>query len=141
MKTTMDYMIGNTAVQIVNKGNCIKVVDVKKRQVRRQLIRSILIGLVLTAIMICASGYVIMLNNRQTMLYNDVFQLKEQVTELEMDKANLEKSVETESIDYTELMNKAKALGMKFPTQEQVYTYQINKSTMVRMNEDSKMVE
>ena len=139
MKTTMDYMIGNTAVQIVKKGNCIKVVDVKKRQIRQQLIRAILIGLVLTAIIICASGYVIMLNNRQTMLYNDVFRLKEQVTELEMDKANLEKSVEAESIDYTELMNKAKALGMKFPKQEQVYTYQT--STMVRMNEDSTIVE
>ena len=30
MKSTTEYMIGNTAVQIVNKGKRICVVDVKK---------------------------------------------------------------------------------------------------------------
>ena len=32
MKTTMEYMVGNTAVQIVNTGKRIKVIDIKKEK-------------------------------------------------------------------------------------------------------------
>ena len=37
MKVTMDYVVGNTAIQIVNTGKKVKIVDVEKQKKKRNL--------------------------------------------------------------------------------------------------------
>ena len=39
MKVTMDYVVGNTAIQIVNTGKKVKIVDVEKQKKKRKFIR------------------------------------------------------------------------------------------------------
>ena len=40
MKVTMDYVVGNTAIQIVNTGKKVKIVDVKNRRRKESLLNS-----------------------------------------------------------------------------------------------------
>ena len=37
MKVTMDYVVGNTAIQIVNTGKKVKIVDVEKQKKKRNV--------------------------------------------------------------------------------------------------------
>lgn len=65
MKSTTEYMIGNTAVQIVNKGKRICVVDVKKRKQKGRMVKRGLVTVIMAAMLTVACFYVVRLNNQQ----------------------------------------------------------------------------
>ena len=52
MKYTTDYVIGNTAIQIVETGRRIKVIDVERRREKKVRIRNVLLMTVLTVLLI-----------------------------------------------------------------------------------------
>lgn len=82
MKSTTEYMIGNTAVQIVNKGKRICVVDVKKRKQKGRMVKRGLVTVIMAAMLTVACFYVVRLNNQQVILGDSVQRLQDQVTVL-----------------------------------------------------------
>lgn len=138
MKTTMDYMVGNTAIQIINKGNKIKVVDVKKEKVRRRIVKHLLSTLIITAMLVVMCFYVVRMENQKVLLDKAVFTLQSQIDKMEKNNIMLQKEEQEEPINYNVIYKKALALGMKFPTNEQMGTYSVEKSTTVRVNGKEK---
>ena len=133
MKTTMDYMVGNTAIQIVNTGRKIKIVDVEKRAVKKRFWkRFFMVSFIATALMVVCF-YVVRLENQKVLLDQQVYELQAQVKDLEKENLVLEKQNEEVPVDYQDIYNRALDLGMKFPTEQQVQTYTVEKSTAVRM--------
>lgn len=61
MKTTMDYMVGNTAIQIVNTGRKIKIVDVEKRAVKKRFWKRFFMVSFIAAALMVACFYVVRL--------------------------------------------------------------------------------
>ena len=61
MKSTTEYMIGNTAVQIVNKGKRICVVDVEKRKLKGRIVKRGLVTVIMAAMLTVACFYVVRL--------------------------------------------------------------------------------
>ena len=128
MKSTTEYMIGNTAVQIVNKGKRICVVDVKKRKQKGRMVT-----VIMAAMLTVACFYVVRLNNQQVILGDSVQRLQDQVTVLKEKTEEMKREASDAALDYDTIFSKAKKLGMKFPKQDQVYDYKVQKSTAVRV--------
>lgn len=133
MKSTTEYMIGNTAVQIVNKGKRICVVDVKKRKQKGRMVKRGLVTVVMAAMLTVACFYVVRLNNQQVILGDSVQRLQDQVTVLKEKTEEMKREASDAALDYDTIFFKAKKLGMKFPKQDQVYDYKVQKSTAVRV--------
>ena len=133
MKSTTEYMIGNTAVQIVNKGKRICVVDVKKRKQTGRMVKSGLVTVIMAAMLTVACFYVVRLNNQQVILGDSVQRLQDQVTVLKEKTEEMKREASDAALDYDTIFSKAKKLGMKFPKQDQVYDYKVQKSTAVRV--------
>lgn len=133
MKSTTEYMIGNTAVQIVNKGKRICVVDVKKRKQKGRMVKRGLVTVIMAAMLTVACFYVVRLNNQQVILGDSVQRLQDQVTVLKEKTEEMKREASDEALDYDTIFSKAKKLGMKFPKQDQVYDYKVQKSTAVRV--------
>lgn len=133
MKSTTEYMIGNTAVQIVNKGKRICVVDVKKRKQKGRMVKRGLVTVIMAAMLTVACFYVVRLNNQQVILGDSVQRLQDQVTVLKEKTEEMKREVSDAALDYDTIFSKAKKLGMKFPKQDQVYDYKVQKSTAVRV--------
>lgn len=133
MKSTTEYMIGNTAVQIVNKGKRICVVDVKKRKQKGQMVKRGLVTVIMAAMLTVACFYVVRLNNQQVILGDSVQRLQDQVTVLKEKTEEMKREASDAALDYDTIFSKAKKLGMKFPKQDQVYDYKVQKSTAVRV--------
>lgn len=133
MKTTMDYMIGNTAIQIINTGNKIKVIDVEKRKIRKKFWGRFILVSLLTAILAVTCFYVVQLENRKVLLDKQVYALQAQIEELEKENLVLEKQNSETPIDYQDIFTRARELGMRFPTNQQIETYTVEKSTAVRL--------
>ena len=133
MKTTMDYMVGNTAIQIVNTGRKIKIVDVEKRAVKKRFWKRFFMVSFIAAALMVAGFYVVRLENQKVLLDQQVYELQAQVKDLEKENLVMEKQNEEVPIDYQDIYNRALGLGMKFPTEQQVQTYTVEKSTAVRM--------
>ncbi len=140
MKNTMDYTVGNTAIQIINTGRRIRVVDVEKRKVRRHFAKKICLAASITAAMLFSCFTLVGLHNSQTTLERQNFLLRNEIAALRTENATKEKELEELPIDYREIMKKAKKFGMHFPTSAQVYEYDIEKSTAVRLNQSEKDV-
>lgn len=134
MKTTMDYMVGNTAIQIVNTGRKIKIVDVEKRTVKKRFWKRFFMVSFIAAALMVACFYVVRLENQKVLLDQQVYELQAQVKDLEKENLVMEKQNEEVPIDYQDIYNRALGLGMKFPTEQQVQTYTVEKSTAVRMH-------
>ncbi len=134
MKTTMEYTVGNTAFQIVNTGKRIKVIDVKKEKKKKKVVRRLCVSI----LSVCASVWccftIVNLQNTQTILDRKVYSLQAEIENLEHENTVLAKEYESETIDYAKVFKRAKALGMKFPTSDQIYRYTVQKSTAVRLN-------
>lgn len=134
MKTTMEYTVGNTAFQIVNTGKRIKVIDVKKEKKKKKVVRRLCVSI----LSVCASVWccftIVNLQNTQTILDRKVYSLQAEIENLEHENTVLAKEYESETIDYAKVFKMAKALGMKFPTSDQIYRYTVQKSTAVRLN-------
>ena len=133
MKSTTDYMIGNTAGQIVNKGKRICVVDVKKRKQKGRMVKRGLVTVIMAAMLTVACFYVVRLNNQQVILGDSVQRLQDQVTVLKEKTEEMKREASDAALDYDTIFSKAKKLGMKFPKQDQVYDYKVQKSTAVRV--------
>ena len=133
MKSTTEYMIGNTAVQIVNKGKRICVVDVKKRKQKGRMVKRGLGTVIMAAMLTVACFYVVRLNNQQVILGDSVQRLQDQVTVLKEKTEEMKREASDAALDYDTIFSKAKKLGMKFPKQDQVYDYKVQKSTAVRV--------
>ena len=133
MKSTTEYMIGNTAVQIVNKGKRICVVDVKKRKQKGRMVKKGLVTVIMAAMLTVACFYVVRLNNQQVILGDSVQRLQDQVTVLKEKTEEMKREASDAALDYDTIFSKAKKLGMKFPKQDQVYDYKVQKSTAVRV--------
>lgn len=133
MKITMDYMVGNTAIQIVNTGRKIKIVDVEKRAVKKRFWKRFFMVSFIAAALMVACFYVVRLENQKVLLDQQVYELQAQVKDLEKENLVMEKQNEEVPIDYQDIYNRALGLGMKFPTEQQVQTYTVEKSTAVRM--------
>lgn len=136
MKTTMDYMVGNTAIQIVNTGRKIKIVDVEKRKVKKRFWKRFFVISLFAAALMMACFHVVRLENHKVLLDQQVYALQAQVENLEKENLVLEKQNEGVAIDYQDIYSKARNLGMKFPTDQQIQTYTVEKSTAVRMYGD-----
>lgn len=133
MKSTTEYMIGNTAVQIVNKGKRICVVEVKKRKQKGRMVKRGLVTVIMAAMLTVACFYVVRLNNQQVILGDSVQRLQDQVTVLKEKTEEMKREASDAALDYDTIFSKAKKLGMKFPKQDQVYDYKVQKSTAVRV--------
>ena len=133
MKSTTEYMIGNTAVQIVNKGKRICVVDVEKRKLKGRIVKRGLVTVIMAAMLTGACFYVVRLNNQQVILGDSVQRLQDQVTVLKEKTEEMKREASDAALDYDTIFSKAKKLGMKFPNQDQVYDYKVQKSTAVRV--------
>lgn len=133
MKSTTEYMIGNTAVQIVNKGKRICVVDVKKRKQKGRMVKRGLVTVIMAAMLTVTCFYVVRLNNQQVILGDSVQRLQDQVTVLKEKTEEMKREASDAALDYDTIFSKAKKLGMKFPKQDQVYDYKVQKSTAVRV--------
>lgn len=131
MKSTTEYMIGNTAVQIVNKGKRICVVEVKKRKQKGRMVKRGLVTVIMAAMLTVACFYVVRLNNQQVILGDSVQRLQDQVTVLKEKTEEMKREASDAALDYDTIFSKAKKLGMKFPKQDQVYDYKVQKSTAV----------
>lgn len=133
MKSTTEYMIGNTAVQIVNKGKRICVVDVEKRKQKGRIVKRGLVTVIMAAMLTVACFYVVRLNNQHVILGDSVQRLQDQVTVLKEKTEEMKREASDAALDYDTIFSKAKKLGMKFPKQDQVYDYKVQKSTAVRV--------
>ena len=67
------------------------------------------------------------------LLDRQVYRLRSQINVLEKENVILQRQNEEVAIDYNEIFKRAKGLGMRFPTNRQLETYTVEKSTAVRM--------
>lgn len=134
MRITTDYMIGNTAIQIVNTGKKIKIVDVEKQKTRKRFMKWLCITMVTALITFAGCFYVVRLQNTKVFLDRQVYALQGQITDLEKENSVLKRENEQEAIDYDKVFQQALVMGMNFPKQEQLHVYQSEKSTAVRLN-------
>lgn len=133
MKLTTDYMVGNTAIQIINTGKRIRVVDVEKAKVRRSFVKHLIVALAITGILITLCFYVVRLENQKVLLNRSVYSLQSQVDKIAKENILLQKQEQEVPVDYEEIYDKALALGMRFPTNEQIEAYCATKSTAIRL--------
>lgn len=133
MKITTDYVVGNTAIQIVNTGRKVKVIDVEKERKKRYFARIIFVTLLCCMFFLGICFYIVNRQSTSVMLEQQNYSLKREIESLEQENAVLAREVENVNVDYKELYKKAKELGMKFPSSDQVYEYDAEKSTAVRI--------
>ena len=134
MKTTLEYMVGSTAIQIVNTGKRIKVIDVRKEQRKRSVIKILSTGVLFALLTFGSCFYIIGMHNSEELLSRDVYALKSEIEELQNENLLLQKKNDNQQIDYQDIYVKAKKMGMRFPTADQLYEYTNEKSTGVRVN-------
>lgn len=127
-------MVGNTAVQIVNTGKKIKVIDVKKEKKKRKALKKLCGSVLIVCAMAWSCFTVVTLQNTQTMLDKEIYALQAEIKSMEHENVMIAKEYESETIDYDEILARAKAMGMRFPTSNQICRYTVQKSTAVRIN-------
>lgn len=126
-------MVGNTAIQIVNTGKKIKVVDVKKRKARTSIIKHFVIASAVTILLVISCFYVVHLENMNVMLDKQVYLLQSQIDNMEKENIVLRKQQLEIPLDYELIFAKARDMGMDFPTKEQIGVYEVEKSTTLRI--------
>lgn len=134
MKTTQDYFVGNTAIQIVRTGRKIKVVDVEREARRRKIVKELFITVIVGILVLVSSFYVVHLHNKEELLDRQNYSLQYDIESLERKNSIIEKNIENMVLDYNDILKKAKKLGMRFPKKNQKYTYNAKKSTLVRVH-------
>lgn len=133
MKITTDYMVGNTAIQIVNTGKKIKVIDVERERKKRYFVKFIFVTVLCCCFFLGICFEIVNLQNISVMLEKQNYKLKSEIEGLEQENAVLARETENVIVDYKELFTKAKELGMNFPSGDQVYEYNVEKSNAVRI--------
>ena len=87
MKVTMDYVVGNTAIQIVNTGKKVKIVDVEKQKKKRKFIKQWIIASAASLVLILSCFQIVRMENQEVLLNKQVYKLASQIDVLE--KENL----------------------------------------------------
>jgi cell division protein FtsL len=134
MKSTTDYIVGNTAIRIVNKGSRIQIIDVQKKEKKRKFRMKCLASLTTGLIVLASCLYVVNLQNTKVLLDRQVYSLQTEIDEMEKENKLLVRETEETAVNYEDILAKAKALGMKFPQKEQICYYRVDKSTAIRVN-------
>lgn len=138
MKHTTDYMVGNTAFKIVNKGKKIIVVDVEKEKERKRFWRKCLFTLTAGILLFFICLNFVRLENNRVMLNDQVCAMYGEISDIEGEISSMEKMEEQKAVDFTYILKRAKAMGMVFPRKDQIYYYKADKSTAVRINKKNK---
>ena len=121
--------MGNTAIQIVNTGKKVKIVDVEKQKKKRKFIKQWIIASAASLVLILSCFQIVRMENQEVLLNKQA----SQIDVLEKENLALKKQEADVTISYDDLFARAKSLGMKFPTNCQVQTYTVEKSTAVRL--------
>ena len=135
MRASTNCEIGNNAVKIVETKRRIKVINVKKRKNKRQVVRNVLIAVALCATLVFCCSSVIHTCNKSLFVKQNICALNNQIDQLEKEKRDLLNEGDKARLNYGEVYSLAKnKLGMSFPTANQVYYYKSQKGTMIRAN-------
>lgn len=134
MKAVSEYVVGNTAIRIIDTGRRIRVIDVEKRQEQKQF-RKAVIATALAAILSFATSLTVVgFHNSQTLLDKQIYSLKSEIDTLERENKILEKkNEEQEKLSYKKIYKRATAMGMHFPKDQQVETYVYKKGSAIRL--------
>ena len=127
MKAVSDFIIGNTAVRIVDTGRRIRVIDIEKQAERKQFKKTVVATILTAALSFGTSLTVVNYHNSHTMLDKQVYSLKTEIETLERENKALERKNEEEKLSYKTIYKKAIALGMDFPKNTQVKKYKYKK--------------
>ena len=133
MRAVSDFVIGNTAVRIVDTGRRIRVIDVEKQQVKKQFRKVAAATLFAATLTLGSSLSLINQQNSQTLLNKQVFSLKSEINRLEKENQCLAKSIEENEIPYHVIYKKATALGMHFPKQSRIKEYNYKKGSGIKI--------
>ncbi len=133
MRAVTDYVIGNTAVRIVDTGRRLRVIDVEKEREKKQF-RKVAIATLLAALLTLGSSLsVVDYHSSHTMLDKHIYSLKSEIEELERENKCLEKKINENTLTYDEIYEKATALGMHFPLKKNVRNYRYKKGNGIRL--------
>lgn len=133
MKATTDYIIGNTAIQIVHKGNRVRIIDVEKAEKKKCFLKHMSAVCLIGSILLFCCFYTVKLQNTKVLLDKQVYALQGQIEEMQRENTVLAKEMEKDTTDYKKILRKARAWGMDFPANDQIYHYHLQKSTVVKM--------
>ncbi len=133
MKAVSDFIIGNTAVRIVDTGRRIRVIDIEKQAERKQFKKTVVATILTAALSFGTSLTVVNYHNSHTMLDKQVYSLKTEIENLERENKALERKNEEEKLSYKTIYKKAIALGMDFPKNTQVKKYKYKKGTGIHV--------
>ena len=133
MKAVSEYVIGNTAVRIVDTGRRIRVIDIEKEKERKQFKKTAVATILAAALSFATSLSVVSFHNSQTLLDKQIFTLRSEIDSLERENKVLEKeNEEKEKLSYAKVLKRATALGMSFPTKKNVKTYTYRKGSGIK---------
>lgn len=134
MKAVSEYVIGNTAVRIVDTGRRIRVIDIEQEHKRKQFRKTVVATVLAATLSFATSLSVVSFQNSQTLLDRQIYSLKTEIDHLERENKVLEKkNEENEKLSYAKVLKKAKAMGMHFPKKQAVKQYTYRKGTAVKM--------
>lgn len=123
MKHTTNFIVGNTAIQIVEKGKHIKVIDVEEHREKKSLFQKVLLVTVLSVLLFSCCYSIISKSSQSILLSRQIATLNTEIEQLEKEKSDLQNR-QIDAIDYDMVMQEAvNKLGMAFPENDQVYTY------------------
>lgn len=114
-------------------GEKVKIVDVEKQKKKRKFIKQWIIASAASLVLILSCFQIVRMENQEVLLNKQVYKLASQIDVLEKENLALKKQEADVTISYDDLFARAKSLGMKFPTNCQVQTYTVEKSTAVRL--------
>lgn len=127
MKQITEMFVGNTAMQIVEKGNHIRVINIEQHKQRRFVIRNTLLVMVLSIMLVGISYSIIKNTNENVMLGREIAALNTEISQLEKENSDFRNN-QYVTVDYDKLMKEAKGkYGMDFPKKKQVLSYQVEK--------------
>ncbi|MEE3467982.1 MAG: hypothetical protein VZQ83_06050 [Eubacterium sp.] len=133
MKAVSEFVIGTTAVRIVDTGRRIRVIDIEKAKERKQFKKTVVAMIFAATLSFATSLSVVNFHNSQTLLDRQIFSLKTEIDSLERENKALEKeNEEKEKLSYAKVLKKATAMGMSFPTKKRVKTYTYKKGSGIR---------
>ncbi|MBO6107909.1 MAG: hypothetical protein J6P16_00720 [Eubacterium sp.] len=134
MKAVSDYIIGSTAVKIIDTGRRIRVIDVKKQTEKKHFIKISVAVIIAAALSLFSSLGVVRYSNSESILNKKNYILKTQIERLQRDNDCMLKNLEENSLSYSEIFDRATHMGMRFPSGKNIRTYKYKKGSCIRMH-------
>ncbi len=133
MKAVSEFIIGSTAVKIVDTGRRIRVIDIEKQLEKKQFKKTVVATVLAAALTLGTSLTVVNYQSSQTLLDKQIYSLKTEIDTLERENKALEKQTEDEKLSYKTIYKKALELGMDFPKNTQLKQYKYKKGTAIHI--------